>query len=79
MAIWPLAAQAQQANKMRRIGILNGFDNVTSNSVRVPPFKKELQALGWVEGQNIQIDYREVPNLTELMRPQSHWCPVSRK
>jgi putative ABC transport system substrate-binding protein len=66
MAIWPLAAQAQQANKMRRIGILNGFDNVTSNSVRVPPFKKELQALGWVEGQNIQIDYREVPNLTEL-------------
>jgi putative tryptophan/tyrosine transport system substrate-binding protein len=64
-AMWPLAARAQQT-KMRRIGVLNGFDNATSNSVRVPPFKKELQTLGWVEGRNIQIDYREVPNLTEL-------------
>jgi putative ABC transport system substrate-binding protein len=65
-AAWPVAARAQQANKMRRIGVLNGFDNVISNSVRVTPFKKELQALGWVEGRNIQIDYREVPNPAKL-------------
>src|SRR6185369_12781716 len=30
------------------------------------PFKKELQTLGWVEGRNIQIDYREVPNPAQL-------------
>lgn len=65
-AAWPVVALAQQASKIRRIGILNGFDNVISNSVRVTPFKKELQALGWVEGRNIQIDYREVPNPAEL-------------
>jgi len=65
-AAWPVAARAQQANKMRRIGVLNGFDNVISNSVRVTPFKKELQTLGWVEGRNIQIDYREVPNPAQL-------------
>src|ERR1041385_4240138 len=51
---------------MRRIGILNGFDNVISNEVRVKPFREELRALGWIEGENIQIDYREVPNLTAL-------------
>jgi putative ABC transport system substrate-binding protein len=51
---------------MRRIGILNGFDNVISNDVRVKPFREELRALGWIEGENIQIDYREVPNLTAL-------------
>ena len=65
-AAWPVAARAQQANKMRRIGVLNGFDNVISNSARVTPFKKELEALGWIEGRNIQIDYREVPNPAEL-------------
>jgi len=51
---------------MRSIGVLNGFDNTISNSVRVTPFKKELQALGWIEGGNILIDYREAPNPAEL-------------
>jgi putative ABC transport system substrate-binding protein len=65
-AVWPAAARAQQAGKIHRIGVLNGFDNVLSNSARVTPFKQELQALGWIQGQNIQIDYREVPNPAEL-------------
>jgi len=66
-AAWPVVAWGQQASRtMRRIGVLNGFDNALSNSVRVTPFKKELEALGWIEGRNIQIDYREVPNLAEL-------------
>src|ERR1044071_9315996 len=59
-------AEAQQRTRMRRIGILNGFDNVISNDVRVKPFREELRALGWIEGETIQIDYREVPNLMAL-------------
>lgn len=67
LAAGSMEARAQKRpNKIRRIGILNGFDNVISNDVRVRPFKEELKALGWIEGENMQIDYREVPNPTAL-------------
>src|SRR5256884_2221677 len=54
---WPLAAAAQQAGKVPRIGFLG----VTSPSDRPPlldAFRQGLRELGWVEGQNIVIDYR---------------------
>src|SRR2546429_8319603 len=54
---WPLAAAAQQAGKEPRIGYLQ----VTSPSDRPPlldAFRQGLRELGWVEGQNIVIDYR---------------------
>jgi len=53
----PLAAEAQQAGKVPRIGFLG----VTSASDRPPlldAFRQGLRELGWVEGQNIVIDYR---------------------
>ena len=53
----PLAADAQQAGKVPRIGFLR----VTSPSDRPPlldAFRHRLRELGWVEGQNIVIDYR---------------------
>src|SRR2546427_7535373 len=53
----PLAADAQQAGKVPRIGYLM----VTSPSDRPPlldAFRQRLRELGWVEGQNIVIDYR---------------------
>jgi putative ABC transport system substrate-binding protein len=53
----PLAAEAQQAGKVPRIGFLRG----TSPSDRPPlldAFRQGLRELGWVEGQNIVIDYR---------------------
>ena len=53
----PLAADAQQAGKVPRIGYLR----VTSPSDRPPlldAFRQRLRELGWVEGQNIVIDYR---------------------
>jgi putative ABC transport system substrate-binding protein len=53
----PLAADAQQAGKLPRIGFLS----VTSPSDRPPllaAFRQRLRELGWVEGQNIVIDYR---------------------
>ena len=53
----PLAADAQQAGKVPRIGVLG----LTSPSDRPPlldAFRQRLRELGWVEGQNIVIDYR---------------------
>src|SRR5438128_9238833 len=53
----PLAADAQQAGKVPRIGYLG----LTSPSDRPPlldAFRQGLRELGWVEGQNIVIDYR---------------------
>jgi putative tryptophan/tyrosine transport system substrate-binding protein len=58
----PLAADAQQAGKVPRIGFLG----VTSPSDRPPlleALQQRLRELGWVEGQNIVIDYRYAEEL----------------
>jgi putative ABC transport system substrate-binding protein len=58
-AAWPLAGHAQQSESMRRVGWLVPWaekDPVTGASVKV--FAHALEQLGWVEGKNIQIEYR---------------------
>ena len=56
---WPIAARAQQPDRMRRIGVLMGFaESDREGQAFVAAFRKELQKLGWAEGRNIQIDYR---------------------
>src|SRR5262249_18308468 len=58
-AAWPLAARAQQPERMRRIGALM---NLTADdpeaSGRVTALAQGLQQLGWTVGRNLQIDYR---------------------
>jgi putative ABC transport system substrate-binding protein len=58
-AAWPLAARAQQPERMRRIGV---FMNITAGDpegqARLAAFAQGLQQLGWTIGQNIRIDYR---------------------
>jgi putative ABC transport system substrate-binding protein len=56
---WPLGARAQQAERMRRTGVLMPFasDDPTAQS-RVAAFRDGLQQLGWTEGRNIRIDFR---------------------
>ena len=53
----PLAADAQQAGKVPRIGFL-GTRSPSDTSPRLDAFRQALRELGWVEGQNIVIDYR---------------------
>jgi putative tryptophan/tyrosine transport system substrate-binding protein len=53
----PLAAEAQQAGKPRRIGYLTSH-SADSSRQTVHAFRQGLQEFGWVEGQNIRIDYR---------------------
>jgi putative ABC transport system substrate-binding protein len=56
-AAWPLAARAQQPDRMRRIGLLMVADD-REGQARVRSLKQGLQELGWIEGRNIQIETR---------------------
>jgi putative ABC transport system substrate-binding protein len=58
-ATWPLAARAQQGERMRRIGVLmnTGADEPESQA-RLAAFMQGLQELGWAVGRNMRIDYR---------------------
>ena len=56
-AAWPLAARAQQADRVRTIGLLM-VANDREGQARVRALKQGLQELGWIEGRNIQIEIR---------------------
>ena len=59
-AAWPLAARAQQPDRMRRIGVLAGgaAANDAQTQARNAAFAQRLQELGWIDGRNLSIDYR---------------------
>jgi putative tryptophan/tyrosine transport system substrate-binding protein len=58
-AAWPLAARAQRAGQMRRIGVLIGYpESDREEQAFVAAFREELQKFGWAEGRNIRIDTR---------------------
>src|SRR5215475_14634162 len=60
-ACWPLAAFAQQSERMRRIGVLAGggldADDLDLQA-RIGAFEDGLKQLGWTNGQNVRIDIR---------------------
>src|SRR5262245_3981809 len=55
---WPLAASAQQGERMRRIAVLNPLANDAEGRCRVETFQQGLRALGWIEGRNILSEIR---------------------
>ena len=62
VAAWPLAARAQQPERMRRIGVLMNLPADDPESIaRVAAFQEGLQDLGWTAGRNIQMDVRWAP------------------
>ena len=68
-AAWPLAALAQQPERMRRIGILIALaDSDREAQSWVAAFGEELHKLGWTEGRNIQIDTRGATADVESMQ-----------
>ncbi len=57
-AAWPLAARAQQPDRMRRIAVLmNNAEDDPEGQARAVAFRQGLQALGWTEGKNLRIDW----------------------
>jgi putative ABC transport system substrate-binding protein len=66
-ASWPLAARAQQSERMRRIGVLMGLDPDDPWAAKyLRALKDGLGALGWVEGQTVRIDVRAAGDLGGL-------------
>jgi ABC-type uncharacterized transport system substrate-binding protein len=58
-AAWPLAARAQQGERMRRIGVLmNLAADDAEGQARIAEFLQGLQQLGWTDGSNVRVDYR---------------------
>src|SRR5262249_34550267 len=56
-ALWPLAARAQQSERMRRVGVLMAVaESDSEGQAYVAIFQRGLEKLGWAEGRNIPID-----------------------
>ena len=58
-AAWPIAARAQQGERVRRVGVLiNLAADDLQSQLRVIAFAQRLSELGWTDGGNVRIDYR---------------------
>jgi putative tryptophan/tyrosine transport system substrate-binding protein len=58
---WPLAARAQQPERIRRVGLLMSTgnpENDPESRARIAALREGLEKLGWTEGHNIELDYR---------------------
>src|SRR5262245_65696319 len=58
-AAWPLAARAQQGERMRRIGVLmNTAADDPTGQARLLAFAQALAQAGWTDGRNVRMDIR---------------------
>jgi hypothetical protein len=69
-ASWPIAARAQHAEPMRRIGVLSTLsgDDPEVNAW-MKAFQDGLQKLGWEQGRNLRIDYRAAGAIFSACKP----------
>ena len=77
-AAWPLAARAQDPEKLRRVVVLMGIANDAEAQARVQALRQELQGSGWTEGRNIQIDYMFANGDVERMNVNAKEAVASR-
>ena len=67
VAAWPVAARAQRQDRTRRVGVLMALaQNDPEAQLRAKALEAGLRELGWVEGRNLRLDYRWVPNADRL-------------
>jgi putative ABC transport system substrate-binding protein len=67
--VWPLAARAQQRDRMRRIGVLMALAaDDPAGQARLVAFVQALQELGWTDGRNVRIDTRWAAGDAERFR-----------
>jgi putative ABC transport system substrate-binding protein len=72
-AAWPLAARAQQRDRVRRIGVLRGADeNDSLVKAQVSAFTQALAGLGWIDGRNVQLDIRYAGGDINRIRALAH-------
>ena len=66
-AAWPLAARAQQGERMRRVAVLMSVDNPEARTNHAA-FVQSLKQLGWVDGQNVRIEARWADGTASVIR-----------
>jgi putative ABC transport system substrate-binding protein len=68
-AAWPLAARAQQPERMRRVGaLMNTAADTADGQARFAAFVRGLQELGWTDGRNARLDVRWAAGDPERIR-----------
>jgi putative ABC transport system substrate-binding protein len=73
VAAWPLAARAQQGERVRRIGVLMlGGENDPLLKAFVSAFTQALADLGWTDGRNVRMDLRWGGDDTNRIRALAH-------
>jgi putative ABC transport system substrate-binding protein len=66
---WPLAARAQQTERVRRIGVLTQYvEGDPAGARNIAAFRQKIRQLGWVEGYNLAIEYRWAAGRRDLYR-----------
>ena len=66
---WPIAARAQEIDRMRRIGILGGLAaDDAQGQAALATLLQALQQLGWIDGRNVRIDHRSIGGNAEDAR-----------
>ena len=71
-AAWPVAARAQQPNRVRRIGVLfSSGEREPDTPERISAMRHELQNMGWSEGKNLRIDIRYGDGNTKIIQSQA--------
>ncbi len=56
-AAWPLVAHAQQPERMRHVSVLMAYVESDATQLWTKVFSESLQELGWIIGQNVQLDF----------------------
>ena len=68
-AAWPLAAGAQQGERMRRIGLMTSYaENDPETSSSITALRQGLLQLGWTEGRNVRLEHRWSASSPDTMR-----------
>ena len=67
-AVWPLAARAQQGERVRRIGVLMPNEEADPEGKRrYSAFTQALAGLGWTDGRNVQTDFLYLGHLDQCV------------
>ena len=75
----PLAARAQQLDRLRHVGALTGIGDDESSRARFAVFVQALAQLGWIDGRNVRIDYRPGGAIsTKFANTRRNWPPMRR-
>ena len=80
-AAWPLAASAQQGDRVRRIGVLMAYDeNDPAAKTIVSALTQALAGLGWTDGRNVRMDLRWAgADINRLSAMHGVFCLSHRK